>query len=56
MTEIKRTGLSKVIRDDKRWAKAKKIVAKIGGATFDIAVQILKRIISDQVDKILTTI
>ena len=40
-------------RDEKRWAKAKEIFKKVGGATFDIMLQILTKMMKDKVDQIL---
>ncbi|MCX6644948.1 MAG: DUF2513 domain-containing protein [bacterium] len=40
-------------RDDTRWDKAKGIMAKIGGVTFEIMKQILTQVMADQMKQIM---
>lgn len=40
-------------RDEGRWSKAKGIMTKIGGVTFEIMKQILTQVMSDQVKQIM---
>ena len=40
-------------RDDERWKKAKGIFSKMGGATIDVAIQILTKIMLEQANSLL---